>query len=175
MRTHTFALLLQRPPTDDQLDVLADVCGDAGFTDLPGGASLAEFDTSSSRDLLLAIADAIDDIRLCGLVVTGIVPVTRVMDQHVADRVGCTQQELMERVRRSEVAHPKPMFDHSGYMDWAEVRAWLGAHRVPCDYDWAVEAAACAYVEFTGVERQLLEPSEMARRFWQAMARVVLS
>lgn len=55
MRTHTFAPLLERGPTEDQLDQLADVCPDAGFTDLEDGTALAEFDTASSHDLLLAV------------------------------------------------------------------------------------------------------------------------
>jgi hypothetical protein len=174
LRWHTFKLLLERPPTDAQLDELADVCADAGFTGCPDGTALAEFDTASSYDILDAIAYAIADAHQVGLVVTGVAPVTRVMNQHVADRVGWTQEQIVEWVWQSRAVHSKPLM-RNDYMEWSEVRAWLAAHKVPCAYDWEIESADRAYRSLDPLGRRWLSSDEMASRFRRFYIRLVNS
>lgn len=141
--THLFRLVLDAEPTADQIDELADLCGDAGFT-LRDGRAVAEFDRGAG-DLVSALGSAIMDTERVGLTVTAVEPIDLLWWVDVAHRVGLSPDGLEAKIRQSPIAHSKLMESAmKGYYHWGDVKTWLNAHDVKCNYDETIEAANTA-------------------------------
>lgn len=141
MATHSFTLELDREPTDEEFDVLADTCSDAAFG-TEQRRPRAQFDRAATS-LPRAIATAVCDLALTNLDVHSVQSEDLLFWPDALDRIGLPESTLAERVGQSAAAHPKPMADHgpAGFHSWAEIREWLAAHGIGQDYDLAIRAA----------------------------------
>lgn len=140
--SHSFRLTVDRWPTDQEWDEIADTCSDAGWSMLDSGAQV-EFDRASGS-LVEAIASAIYDlVGYHGFKVRAVDPVHLVWGPCIADRIGMAEAELEQRIAVSEVAHSKPMkADGDMYYHWADIVDWLSAHGIPAlAYDKTIQAA----------------------------------
>jgi hypothetical protein len=142
---HSFRLIVDRWPTGQEWDEIADTCPDAGWNRLGPGAQV-EFDRACGS-LVEAIASAIYDLAgYHGLEVRAIDPVPLVWGVCIADRVGMTEQELEAKIAASPAAHAKPMKADGGlFYHWPDLVDWLAAHGIPAlAYDKTIRAANAA-------------------------------
>lgn len=147
MTEHTFTLILNRPPTDDELDGLYEAgCDDAllGSTD---GVAYAEFDRDADT-LADAVMSAIHDVEtVAGLRAVRIEPDDLVTAAEIAKRLGRSRESirLLAAGRRGE-GFPAPVSharERVRLWRWTDVLAWSG-HDVQ---DASVVAAANAALE----------------------------
>jgi hypothetical protein len=172
MLTHSFRLVLDRSPTDEEFDELADTCTDAGFeTAGPGKdwTAAAEFDRAGS-DLTVTIVSAIADVEQHGLRVLRVEPVDLLWWVDAVTRIGLPPEELDRHIIDSPVAAPKPMAlktsPQGSFYEWPEIVRWLDAHHIPHHYDATLAAVNTALEQTTDREpgrltrtiRDLLNP-----------------
>lgn len=141
---HSFRLILNRWPADDEWDNIADTCHDAGLGfGKSNGVPQAEFDRSSGS-LVEAIALAVYELAEHHRIETvAVEPVHLLWMTDVADRVGMSVAELEARIEASPVAHSKPMLAEGGlFYHWPDIVDWLSAHGIPAlAYDQTIRAA----------------------------------
>src|SRR5512139_3293083 len=93
MPTHVFTVVLDRPPTDEELDTLFTIGADDAMFGMQGSMPVAEFDREAPT-LAEAIASAVRSLETAG-----VTPV-RVLDQDlltladVADRIGQSRESV---------------------------------------------------------------------------------
>lgn len=132
MATHVFTLVLDRRPTDDELDKLIDAgCDDAVFG-FENDLSVAEFDREAPV-LADAIVSAVRDVESVGL------RAMRVLDQDlltladIADRIGRSRESVRRYATgaRGGGDFPPPVNparDGTVFYRWSEVAPWLRDH-----------------------------------------------
>src|SRR5690349_12185617 len=93
MTMHVFSVVLDRVPTDDELDALfAAGCDDAAFS-MEQGLSIAEFDREAPT-LADAIVSAVRDIESARLVVMRVRDEDLVTLADIGDRVGQSRESI---------------------------------------------------------------------------------
>lgn len=129
MTIQVFTVVLDRRPTDDELDVLYEAgCDDAAFA-VERGLPIATFDRES-----LTLADAVVSAILM-LESTGLVPL-RVVDEDlltladIADRIGQSRESVRRYVtgERGTGGFPPPINpgrDGVMFYRWSEVALWV--------------------------------------------------
>lgn len=174
MRTHTFRLVLDRPPTDLEHDALAEICGDGGFE--TGGlhvdwAAAVEFDRVAPT-LDHAIASAIADIEASSdLKILAVRPTELVRDEDIATRAGMDLRSLTQRILMSSAVYPKPTAigrTEAPFYQWSQARGWLAAHGVETDYDATIAAADQTLSNIHVRDAGALEREIGAARDWAA-------
>lgn len=129
MSVHVFTLVLDRRPSDDELDALVEMgCNDAAFG-VERGLPIAEFDRDAPV-LADAIASAVHDVESAGL------RVLRVLDEElltladIADRVGRSRESIRRYAtgERGGGGFPLPVNpgrEGTVFYRWSEVAPWL--------------------------------------------------
>lgn len=132
MITHVFTVVLDRQPTDDELDSLfAAGCDDAAFG-TEHGLATAEFDREAET-MADAIASAVHDLDDVGLVSL------RVLDQDlltladIAHRIGQSRESVRRYAtgERGTGGFPPPVNparEGTVFYRWSEVAPWVRHH-----------------------------------------------
>lgn len=129
--THEFTFVLDRDPTDDEVDALfAAGCDDASPETARGGVSLLHFDREAPS-LYAAMTSALHDTREAGFTVTAVQSEDLVSLRDIAVRTGRTYESvrLLATGQRGPGGFPPPYRcgDWSLY-SWTQVLQWLGRH-----------------------------------------------
>lgn len=132
MTTHAFTIVLDRQPTEGELEILfASGCDDAAFS-TDGTVSVAEFDRDASN-LATAIVSAVRSLESAGLTPVRIVDQDLLTLADIADRIG----QSRESVRRYTLgtrgpgdfpAPINPSREGVAFYRWSEVSPWLRKH-----------------------------------------------
>lgn len=147
METHVFALVLDRRPTDEELDELFDAgCDDATFG-LEHGLPVAQFDRGAAT-LADAIASAVRAVESVGLVAVRVLDEDLVTLADIANRIGQSRESVRRYATgdRGPGAFPPPVNparDGTVFYRWSEVAPWVRQHLeidVP-DTDFALVVA----------------------------------
>lgn len=171
--THSFELLLDRSPTHDDLNELADTCPDAVFES--AAVHRATFERESPS-LARAIATAIVDVELPGLRVLKVAPRDLITDLDIEARAGMDNRSLTQRLVFSSAIHPKPLRNHGAahypYFDWSEIRGWLAAHNIETNYDATIAAANTVLATTVARDAAGLEREIESERAWAGRWRI---
>jgi hypothetical protein len=129
MTTHVFTLVLDRRPTDDELDALYEAgCDDAIFGQ-EEGHPVAEFDREAPT-LADAIATAVVHIEQTGLAAIRALDSDLVTLADVGNRIGQSRESVRRYVmgERGPGGFPPPVNparDGTVFYRWSEVAPWL--------------------------------------------------
>jgi hypothetical protein len=132
MTTHVFTVVLDRRPTDDELEALADAgCDDAAFG-LEQGLSIAEFDREAPT-LADAIASAVRAVESAGLVALRVLDEDLVTLADIAERIGQSRESVRRYAtgERGTGGFPPPANpgrDGTVFYRWSEVAPWVREH-----------------------------------------------
>ena len=132
MTTHVFSVVLDRVPTDDELDALfAAGCDDAAFS-MEQGLSIAEFDREAPT-LADAIVSAVRDIESARLVVMRVRDEDLVTLADIGDRVGQSRESIRRYAtgERGPGGFPPPVNpgrEGTVFYRWSEVAPWVREH-----------------------------------------------
>ena len=127
--THEFTLVLDRPPTDDELDALhAAGCDDAIFGH-EDGLSIAEFDREAPA-LADAIATAVIQIEQVGLAAVRVLDTDLVTLADIGNRIGQSRESVRRYVTKErgpgEFPPPvNPTREGTVFYRWSEVAPWI--------------------------------------------------
>lgn len=129
MTTHVFTVVLDRQPTDDELEALLEAgCDDAAFA-VARGVPVATFDREAPT-LADAIVSAIRAIESTGLAPLRIVDEDLLTLADIADRIGQSRESVRRYAtgERGPGAFPPPANhgrDGAMFYRWSEVAPWL--------------------------------------------------
>lgn len=132
MTAHAFIVVLDRRPTDDELDALmAAGCDDAAFG-VEHGLPVAEFDREAPA-LADAIVSAVRDIEADGLVALRILDEDLVTLADIADRIGQSRESVRRYTtgERGPGGFPppaNPAREGTVFYRWSEVAPWVRRH-----------------------------------------------
>jgi hypothetical protein len=132
MTTHTFTVVLDRRPTDDELDALhAAGCDDAAFG-VEQGLSVAEFDREAPT-LADAIASAVRAVESAGLVALRVLDEDLVTLADVGERIGQSRESVRRYTtgERGPGGFPPPANpgrEGTVFYRWSEVAPWVREH-----------------------------------------------
>lgn len=129
MPVHVFTLVLNRHPTEDNVDTLVGgSCWDAVFgTD--HDLSIVEFDREAPN-LAAAIVSAVADVEAVGLIAVRVLDQDLVTLADIADRAGRSRESVRRYVtgERGGGTFPppvNPVRDGTMFYRWSEVAPWL--------------------------------------------------
>jgi hypothetical protein len=129
MTVHMFTLVLDRQPTDDELDALYEAgCDDAAFQYGPA-KSLGRFDREAPT-LADAIASAVRNVESTGLVVLRVLDEDMLTLADIADRIGQSRESVRRYAagERGPGGFPppaNPVRQGTVFYRWSEVVPWL--------------------------------------------------
>lgn len=132
MTMHTFTLVLDRGPTDDEIDALFGAgCDDAAFG-VEGGLPVAEFDRQADT-IADAIATAVRAVESVGLTALRLIDQDLVTLADIAQRVGQSRESIRRYVtgERGPGGFPPPVNparDGALFYRWSEVAPWVSRH-----------------------------------------------
>lgn len=132
MTTRVFTVVLDRRPTDDELDALFEAgCDDAAFG-VEGGLSIAEFDREAPA-MADAIASAVRDIESVGFSVLRVADQELVTLADIAGRLGQSRESVRRYTTgaRGPGGFPPPVNpgrEGTVFYRWSEVAAWVREH-----------------------------------------------
>ncbi|HEX6499650.1 MAG TPA: hypothetical protein VF054_11555 [Micromonosporaceae bacterium] len=132
MDTHVFTLVLDRRPTDAELDGLFDAgCDDATFG-VEHGLPVAQFDREAPT-LADAIASAVLAVESAGLVAVRVLDEDLVTLADVANRIGQSRESVRRYATgdRGPGGFPPPVNparDGTVFYRWSEVAPWVRHH-----------------------------------------------
>jgi hypothetical protein len=132
MSAQVFTLVLDRMPTDDELDALFEAgCDDATFGS-DRGLPVAGFDREAPA-LADAIASAVRAVESTGLTVLRVIDEDLLTLADVADRIGQSRESVRRYVTgvRGPGGFPPPVNpgrDGAVFYRWSEVVPWLREH-----------------------------------------------
>jgi hypothetical protein len=132
MTPYGFRVVLDRVPTDDELDALfAAGCDDAAFS-MEQGLSIAEFDREAPT-LADAIVSAVRDIESASLVVMRVLDEDLVTLADIGDRVGQSRESIRRYAtgERGPGGFPPPVNpgrEGTVFYRWSEVAPWVREH-----------------------------------------------
>ncbi|MGW5556617.1 helix-turn-helix transcriptional regulator [Micromonospora sp. NPDC003944] len=130
MTMHVFTLVLDRQPTDDELDALcAEGCDDAAFG-TENGLPIAEFDRESDT-MADAIASAVKTLDHAGLTAVRVLDQDLVTLADIAGRIGQSRESVRRYATgdRGPGTFPPPVNparEGTVFYRWSEVRSWVG-------------------------------------------------
>lgn len=129
MTTHVFTLVLDRQPTDVELDMLCvEGCNDAAFG-TENGFPIAEFDREADT-MADAITSAVKTLDHAGLTALRVLDQDLVTLADIADRIGQSRESVRRYATgdRGPGAFPPPVNparDGTVFFRWSEVRPWI--------------------------------------------------
>jgi hypothetical protein len=127
--TYAFTVVLDRRPTETELDALFEAgCDDALFG-VEKGLPVGEFDREASN-LAEAIASAVRDVESTGLTVLRILDEDLLTLADIADRIGQSRESVRRYAtgERGPGGFPPPVNparDGTVFYRWTEVAPWL--------------------------------------------------
>jgi hypothetical protein len=131
MTTHVFVVVLDRQPTDEELDRLfAAGCDDATFG-VEHGLPIGEFDRTAPT-LADAIASAVRAVESANLTVVRVLDEDLLTLADIADRIGQSRESVRRYAsgERGPGGFPPPVNparDGTLFYRWSEVAPWLRA------------------------------------------------
>jgi hypothetical protein len=129
MTTQVFTVVLDRQPTDEELDALFESgCDDAAFT-VERGVPIATFDREAPT-LADAVVSAILAMEAVGLLPLRILDEDLLTLADIADRIGQSRESVRRYVtgERGPGAFPPPLNpgrDGALFYRWSEVAPWI--------------------------------------------------
>ena len=132
MTTQTFTLVLDRRPTDAELDELFEAgCDDAIFG-MEGGVAVVEFDRDAET-MADALVDAIQAIEAVGLVPLRVVDQDLLTLADIAERIGQSRESVRRYATgaRGPGGFPPPVNperEGTAFYRWTEVAPWVREH-----------------------------------------------
>lgn len=144
---YTFTVVLDRRPTDLELDALFEVGSDDAAFGIEQSMSIAQFDREADT-LADAIASAVHDLESVGLVPLRIIDEDLVTLADIANRIGQSRESVRRYVtgERGPGGFPppaNPAREGTIFYRWSEVAPWIRnrlAINVP-DFDPALVVA----------------------------------
>jgi hypothetical protein len=136
MQTYEIALVIDREPTDEQLEVLpADALDKAGMVgfETEAGAVLVHVarEAASLADAIIQAVHEVESLGQLGLQVVGVHSDDLVSLRDIAGRTGRTYESvrLLASGKRGPGGFPTPLSTGQWALySWAEVSAWLAMH-----------------------------------------------
>lgn len=132
MTTYVFSVVLDRVPTDDELDALFTAgCDDAAFS-VEQGLSIGEFDREAPT-AADAIASAVRNIEAAGLVVMRLLNEDLLTLADIGDRIGQSRESIRRYAtgERGPGGFPpavNPGREGTAFYRWSEVAPWVREH-----------------------------------------------
>ncbi|RLP97284.1 hypothetical protein EAD96_30060 [Micromonospora sp. BL1] len=132
MTAHVFKVVLDRQPTDDELDALfAAGCDDAAFGS-ENGLPIGEFDREAET-MADAIASAVRELDGVGLIALRVVDQDLVTLADVADRIGQSRESVRRYATgdRGPGTFPPPVNparEGTSFYRWSEIAPWIRQH-----------------------------------------------
>lgn len=131
MTVHVFTLVLDRRPTDDELDALYAVGCDDATLGQQGGLSIAEFDREAPT-LADAIATAVVQIEQVGLAAVRVLDTDLVTLADIGARIGQSRESVRRYAanERGPGGFPPPVNparEGTTFYRWSEVAPWVRA------------------------------------------------
>jgi hypothetical protein len=128
MAVHTFTIVVDREPTDEQLDAVFKRCDDLTFG-VEHGYPVAVFDREAPT-LADAIASAVRDVESAGLMALRVLDEDLLTLGDIADRIGRTREAVRRYAagERNAGGFPPPVNptrDGTLFYRWSEVAPWL--------------------------------------------------
>ncbi|HKD96341.1 MAG TPA: hypothetical protein VKB69_01950 [Micromonosporaceae bacterium] len=132
MPTFTFRIVLDRQPTDDELDHLFSAGGDDVTFGTEQGYPVAEFDREQST-MADAVASAVHTIESMGLIALRVVDNDLLTLADIADRIGQSRESIRryatgERGAGGFPPPANPAREGTVFYRWSEVAPWLRTH-----------------------------------------------
>lgn len=130
MTTHTFTVMLDREPTDEEQDRLYEAGLDDASVGTENGSGLLHVDREALT-LDDAILSVLHDLRLAGFRATGLLQSDLVSLKTIAQRAGRSYEglRLLATGKRGPGGFPPPLSgDGWSLYSWALVSAWLRQH-----------------------------------------------
>lgn len=130
MSTHTFTVILDREPTEDEQDRLFEAGLDDAAVEVNNGTGLLHVDRDAPS-LDAAIVSVVRDVQEAGFQVSGLQQDDLVSLKTIAARVGRTYESirLLATGQRGPGGFPAPMSgDGYSLYSWALVSEWLREH-----------------------------------------------
>lgn len=129
---HDFTLVLDRDPTDDEIDALYETGLDDGMVER-GGGNTAVIHVGRDADTLLgAVTSAVLNAEAAGFTVAAVTSDDLVTLADIAARLGRSREavRLQATGQRGPGGFPPPMSPDSGWAlySWAQVSAWFAEH-----------------------------------------------
>lgn len=129
MPVHTFTLVLDRRPTDEELASLFEAGRDDVTFGVDGGLAVAEFDREAPT-AADAIASAVRDLDAIGLTASRLLVQDLVTLADIADRIGRSREAVRRYATGSRgpggfPAPVNPSRDGTVFYRWSEVVPWL--------------------------------------------------
>jgi hypothetical protein len=132
MATQLFTVVLDRRPTDDELNALFEAgCDDVAFG-VAGGLPVAEFDRAAPT-MVDAIVSAVRALESVGLAAIRIIDQDLVTLADIADRIGQSRESVRRYATGMRGAGDfpppaNPVRDGTVFYRWSEVAPWLRDH-----------------------------------------------
>lgn len=128
---HNFTLVLDREPSDDEMDALYKTGLDDGMVEAGGGGAVIHVGRDADT-LLGAVTSAVLNAEAAGFTVTAVTSDDLVTLADIATRLGRSREavRLQATGQRGPGGFPPPMSPDSGWAlySWAQVSAWFAEH-----------------------------------------------
>jgi hypothetical protein len=129
VRSHVFTVLLNRRPTDAELNKLIDDGLDDATFGIERGVSVVEFDREAPS-LAQAVASAVRDLEAAGLRAIRVIDEDLVTLADIADRLGQSRESVRRYANgdRGPGGFPPPVNparDGTLFYRWSEVAPWM--------------------------------------------------
>ncbi|WP_432978935.1 hypothetical protein [Dactylosporangium sp. CA-233914] len=129
MNTYVFSVVLDRRPTDDEMDRLYDSGADDGAFAFERGVSIVEFDREA-QSLADAIATAVRALEAAGLTPVRVLDEDLMTLADIADRIKQSRESVRRYVTgdRGPGGFPPPVNparDGTLFYRWSEVAPWV--------------------------------------------------
>ncbi|MFC4109481.1 helix-turn-helix transcriptional regulator [Micromonospora zhanjiangensis] len=132
MKVQVFTVVLDHPPTDDEIDALFEAgCDDAAFG-VDHGVATAQFDRKAAT-LADAIASAVRAIESAGLTAVRVVDEDLLTLADISDRIGQSRESVRRYATgaRGPGGFPPPVNpsrEGASFYRWSEVAPWIREH-----------------------------------------------
>jgi hypothetical protein len=129
---YVFTFVLNRPPTDDELDAFFAAGNDDVIFGAENGLPIAEFDREASS-LTEAIVSAVRSVESVGLVPVRVIDQDLLTLADIADRIGQSRESVRRYAtgERGPGGFPppvNPVRDGTVFYRWSEVVPWIQEH-----------------------------------------------
>jgi len=171
MTTHVFTIVLDRRPTEAELDMLDDKGLDDATFGTERGLPIVEFDRDA-RTLAEAVASAVRDLEAVDLVAVRVLDEDLLTLADIADRIGQSRESVRRYAtgERGPGGFPppaNPARDGTVFYRWSEVAPWV---RQNLDVAVSAEDPALALANLLIQARRLISQVSRAEALTDLLA-----
>lgn len=165
MNNYEFTLVLDRVPTDEEIDALYDAGCDDAAPEADKGESLLHFDRESDS-LGSALLSAIKNVEQAGLTVAGVKTNDLVSIKDIANRLNRSPESvrLAATGQRGPGGFPTPMSSSNWALySWAQVRDWYASNSFVAAKDADKQERVLAAVDHVLRARRIVVDEDAGR------------